>query len=297
MALRRSIVLALSATQAAADGAIETCPGAIDIAGYGNASIVAAEWNTPSVSAAPVHAWGGSVVPEMWGRAYLADDCTSGEFNHTEYLALPLLGRRLTYTTDLSQAGCGCNGALYLVSMQQNPKESGCFDYYCDANSVCDVRCVEIDIQEANRYAWHSTLHTAEDGVGVSAGYGGGAVGISAEDYGPGGRCVDTSRPFQVSVAFPVNATGWLSGMEVTLSQVGTPCTAGVLLGSYSEDPEFEVLTRALAEGMTPVMSYWKSTDMLWLDGRGPNGDGPCEEDTALCGAAPQFYNFRVDDL
>lgn len=31
-------------------------------------------------------------------------------------------------------------------------------------------------------------------------------------------------------------------------------------------------------EGMTPVMRYWTSTELLWLDGREPDRDRPCEE-------------------
>mmetsp|Transcript_7093 Transcript_7093/g.20194 ORF Transcript_7093/g.20194 Transcript_7093/m.20194 type:complete len:302 (-) Transcript_7093:74-979(-) len=294
---------ALACVLAGVAGAIvDTCPGSLVVEGYGNVSLVAAEWNTPNVSAAGVQALGGTALPDMWGRAYMADACTPGEYNNSDYLALRLLGKRLTYTTDVSRAGCGCNAALYLVSMRQNDDESGCFDYYCDANNVCGVRCVEIDIQESNKHAWHSTLHTADDGAGVSAGYGGevsnnSSYAFGPEAYGPGAGCVDTSQPFEVSVAFPVGPSGRLRGMEVILSQRGSACDARLFLGSYGEDPSFEALSRALEEGMTPVLSYWKSTDMLWLDGRGDGSAGPCAEDTAVCGAAPQFYGFRVESL
>merc|ERR1719510_2756522 len=135
----------------------------------------------------------------------------------------------MRYTTDMSGGGCGCNVALYLVSMKQNPKPSGCEDYYCDANNVCGESCAEIDIQEANQHAWHSTLHTSQDHGGVGGGYGGGDSwngprDFGAQEYAPGGRCIDTTKPFQVAVSFPTDAGGALTGMNVELSQDGHSC-------------------------------------------------------------------------
>lgn len=279
---------------------VEQCPGVVNVSGgLGTVHIVATQINMLNFSAGPVKNVGGNVIPEMWGRAYFAQECTNGKYNNSDYLALPLLGKKLTYTTELSQAGCGCNAALYLVSMQQNTEVSDCMDYYCDANSVCGVNCHEIDIQEANRYAWHSALHKEHDGNGISQGYGGwvvsGAYPWNSTDYGPGGRCIDTDRPFQVSAAFPKSAEGRLRALEMGLSQ-GGPCNLTYSMSEYAADPGFEHLSRALEDGMTPVLSYWKSQDMLWLDGPG-NGGGPCREDTQLCGVGPQFYGFAVEDL
>ena len=50
--------------------------------------------------------------------------------------ALKLAGRTLSFTVDLSSAGCGCKVAMYLVAMPQNTEATSCHDYYCDANSV-----------------------------------------------------------------------------------------------------------------------------------------------------------------
>lgn len=84
--------------------------------------------------------------------------------------------------------------------------------------------------------------------------------------------------------------------MEVTLSQQEKGCELRINMNYYHNDQGFEELTRALAEGMTPVVSYWKSPDMLWLDGPGI-GAGPCQQDTTQCGTAAQFYNFAVESL
>ena len=68
--------------------------------------------------------------------------CSEGAYNHSEYAALQLLDKTLSFVVDLSAAGCGCNAAFYLVSMAQNTQPGTCDnDYYCDANAVCDVRC------------------------------------------------------------------------------------------------------------------------------------------------------------
>mmetsp|Transcript_129604 Transcript_129604/g.415608 ORF Transcript_129604/g.415608 Transcript_129604/m.415608 type:complete len:166 (-) Transcript_129604:1265-1762(-) len=164
--------------------------------------------------------------------------------------------------TDISGAGCGCNAALYLVSMKQNPQPSDC----SDANSVCGVRCTEIDLQEANMFSWHSTVHAAADGAGNGGGFGGGSSWTgprdwSLEEYGPNGRCIDTHKPFQVEVSFLTTSSGGLRSMDVVLSQVGKHChvstSVGANYGSLAE------LSQSLGEGMTPVISYWSSNNML----------------------------------
>ena len=60
-----------------------------------------------------------------------------------------------------------CKAAFYLVSMPQNAEKGECSnDYYCDANTVCGIDCTEIDLMEANRISWVSTVHVADDGNG-----------------------------------------------------------------------------------------------------------------------------------
>lgn len=54
-------------------------------------------------------------------------------------------------------------------------------------------------------YAWHTTMHVADDGSGIGAGYGGGINWNGhrdwvREDYGPSGRCISTAFPFQAGI-------------------------------------------------------------------------------------------------
>ena len=49
-----------------------------------------------------------------------------GSFDHRRYSGLNLLGKRISWTTYLNGADCGCNAAVYLVSLPQNPEVSDC---------------------------------------------------------------------------------------------------------------------------------------------------------------------------
>ena len=200
----------------------------------------------------------------------------------------------------MSGLECGCNAAFYLVSMRQNEQPGNCNnDYYCDANSVCGVKCAELDIQEANQHAWHTTLHTADDPDGKAAGYGGGSGwegprDFTSRQYSPGGECIDTTMPFQVSASFPTGEDGALAAVEVTLSQEGKSCPLTASVSDY----KMHEMGAALAQGMTPVVSYWSSDDMLWLDGRGSDSEGGCPVDRKdACPETVSFRDFSVRDL
>merc|ERR1719210_3316257 len=239
------------------------------------------------------------IVPHMKGRTYFAEACTSGQYDHHDYLGLELLGKTMTYTVHLVGAECGCNAALYLTSLKQNKNPSQCSDYYCDANNVCGESCAEIDIQEANMMSWHSTLHTETDHSGMGGGYGGGSGWDGPRDwdpstYGPNASCIDTTAPINVAVSFPVDGAGTLTAMTLTLSQDGHSCTLSINLNSYAGMAE---LSQAVAAGMTPIISYW-SGDMLWMDGKGEDQQGPCEQDNPeICEDFVKFYNFSITKI
>lgn len=302
--MRAFSVAALASTWAGAHGSM--CPGSFDFSGYGQVSLTNTGYANGGTEGARGKiaydtAAGGAVALHLNDRSYFGDVCDGQGYAQQHFSAVRLLGKRMRYTTELSGADCGCNVAMYLVSMHQNFRPSKCGDYYCDANSVCGVACTEIDIQEANVFSWHSTVHSKWDKYGAGSGYGGGGKNwngprdFNGQQYGPGGYCVDTTKPFQVSASFPVGGDGMLIAMEVELSQEGKWCPLKMRAG-----PEYAgmvELTAALWRGMTPVVSYWKSEDMYWMDGKGMDGRGPCSNDTAKCEDYAKFYDFSVEDL
>lgn len=272
----------------------QTCRGVLPISGGMPVSLVGATWNVPGDLANQLELNSDLVVARLKSRAYFADACSEGAYVHEQYRGMPLLGRTLRYTTNLAGAGCGCNAAVYLTSMKQNPLKSKCLDYYCDANNVCGVQCAEVDIQEANGRAWRSTLHAYNDSIGAGAGFGGSGphrFAFSSVEYGPNAKCIDTSLPFDVAVSFPVDASGQLKAMEVILAQPGKPCDISFSVSEYQRMPE---VSAALAAGMTPIISYWRSRDMAWLDGRGNDGPDCRMERPAACPESVSFYGFSV---
>ena len=244
-------------------------------------------------------------------RAYLANvgaprlSGTACRYTQGMYAALPLLGKTLSFTANLSAAHCGCNAALYLVPMARSAKKGSCGgDYYCDANQVCGGRCAEIDLLEGNRHAFRATAHHASDGNGVGSGLGGSLVAqlLSASDYGPGaGHTIDTTRPFRVEVYFGEggdDGAGWAEA-QVSLHQRPAGGTSGDGVSTMGSPVSFSFgsarylssLTGELEQGLTPVFSYWSSADLQWLDSRVCRND-----EQAGCGEEVIFSDITLTD-
>lgn len=298
------------------DAYASKCVGSLQVAGYGSMSLISAGANTPNTNAGLVKVVDNtSIVTYMGGRVYFGETCEQGPYNNKEYSGLKLLGKRIRYTTDLSGTQCGCNAAFYLTPMQSNPNVGKCSDYYCDAMSVCGFACAEIDMQEANQFAWFSSLHAyhpkwGPDKLGISGGYGG-SNGVPSHrdwtkaDYGVGAKCIDTAKPFDISISFPVDDKGILAAMEVELTQKGKDCSLSARMDDYTLnwpgiDPWYGMpeLTNAMKAGVTPIASYWSSKDMLWMDGPGDDGQGPCTtSDTDTCSKSVRFSDFSIEDI
>jgi len=180
------------------------------------------------------------------------------------------IGGSLDYDVNLSQSGCSCNAALYLVSMpakDNNGNYSGGNDgtFYCDANKVNGQWCPEFDIMEANKYAWHTTPHTCDSPTDKGH-YNncdrGGSCFVKAWErdsnaYGPGKR-IDTNKDFHVKFSFGT------SNFKVEMTQGSNSFVMDTTdCGNY-----YQKMAGDLARGMTIVVSNWgeKYDTMSWLD-------------------------------
>jgi len=253
----------------------DTCPGPIRVEGYGVVQAVKAGSNVPGFPTGPVTISDCSnVVPTITSRIYFGEECTPGLYSNFNYATMNLLGRTFSYTINLAGANCGCVAALYLVSMRQNSAPGNCGgDFYCDANNVCGVGCAEVDLMEANRFIWKTTLHAATDPAGHHS-------QLSSPSYGPGSGCINTDSAFQVRA----NVAERGGMIAVVLTQGA--CTVQVPPVTYPD------LFGPLSAGMTPVVSYWypvTGSSMTWFDG------AICSQyNYKLCAPTVQLSNFAV---
>jgi len=200
--------------------------------------------------------------------------CPAPEADPSQIARLPLLGGSISFYVDLSNVGCACNLAVYLVASpardpQGRPDAGRRGDYYCDASRVGGQWCPEIDLMEANRHAFQATPHSCEaptgdhhytscdrDGCAQNARALPGAYGHGSEHK------IDTRFPFEVRTHFD-DGGDELVGMRTVLSQQGRSiefrsCASGYL----------SALSRQVREGMNLVLSYWgdEPARMDWLD-------------------------------
>jgi len=236
---------------------------------------------------------GNALTVEHDRRLYLAGTCAN-DFGPNIFKSLMLLDKTFSFTADLSQVGCGCNAALYLVAMpaynQQNqPDPTKCGDYYCDANNVCGVYCPEMDIFEANNRALAVTPHRCSAPQGKyypscdRGGCGLNTYRMNNQAYGPGGNfIINTQSPFRVSMSFTTSG-GSLNNITTVLSQNGktyrfmhgdSNCGGGYL----------ESLTDAFKQGFVVAISYWGDlgSGMSWLDVPPCNANQNCNTDTTV---------------
>ena len=230
-----------------------SCQGTFHVAGvephYPAPKLVSMQWSKQNPNS---NFAAGRFAFDEWGRHYFADSC--GTPIPGAYAAWNLLGTTLSWTVDLSNVGCGCNLAVYTARMRQNTNIGTCdgAHYYCDANGGCGVNCDELDLMEANKYAFHSVAHHYNDGGGVGNGYGGTKRNPGA-NYGPGtGYTISTLLPFRVHTRFDSETA--LTNIQTTLEQEGRFVSWAMAPSSYLAS--MDASTRA---GVTLVLSYWSS--------------------------------------
>lgn len=296
--------LALFSAFAASASAQNICAGNVDI--LVNGVVTPMQVSQVGGVDGRVTTSGRSISMTYGPRAYVTSTCSSSGFTPGMYSpGLPLLGRSLTYTVDLSTVSCACNAALYLTYMpaydaNNAPTPTSSNDYYCDANEVSGVYCPEMDVMEANSAAFQVTPHKCASPQGRyfptcdRGGCGVNSNRVDAQGYGPGGGyTIDSTRAFNVTTVFAA-AGGVLLNVTTVLAQAGktfvmihtdSNCGAGYLEG----------LSPSLGSGMTLVLSLWGSTGsgMSWLD------VPPCDINTACDtgSAAVTFSNIAINDI
>lgn len=135
-----------------------------------------------------------------------------------------LLGGSLSYDVDLSQNGCNCVAALYMVEMPAKNEDGSYREgddgmYYCDANQVGGAFCPEFDIMEANTFAWRAVHHNCDE-PNENGFYGdcdrAGQCHVDVltdfpdqDHYGPGDNyTINTLNEFNVKIKFIDNDEG-----------------------------------------------------------------------------------------
>jgi hypothetical protein len=142
---------------------------------------------------------GGSI------RSYLANSPKLDDSGSDFYMP-KLIGGSISVDVDLSEAGCSCNAAWYLTKMPGKVfTDNG--DWYCDAQPTAPTVCTEMDLMEANIWAFQSTPHTAGDGSGKCW-----QKGHHTGRYGPG-KDIDTAYKFTVKSQFNTEGNGWTTFM------------------------------------------------------------------------------------
>ena len=261
---------------------------------------------------------GASLHLKMGERYYLLRNAakTHSSSDPADFKMFDLVNKTLNVTVDLNGAGCGCNAALYFVSMPSTTGAGKANDWYCDANGVGGMWCSELDFIEANEQSLHTTAHPCSGHDRGSCDHGGYGVkfGNGADDYGPGKQGwsqVDTTKPFVASLTIaggsgrpragaaerfaargaaarraeeaPVEAAAEDDSLSasVTLYQNGR-AVVSKQLGIHGMDA-------ALNAGMVLTFSYWHGRDvkdMDWLN------SPPCPSGVSGAPSCPDHVKF-----
>eukprot|EP00055_Hartaetosiga_balthica_P009432 m.37559 g.37559 ORF g.37559 m.37559 type:complete len:526 (-) comp6744_c0_seq1:255-1832(-) len=209
-------------------------------------------------------------------RAYLTPVCKDS-FVPEVFQGVNLLGGTLAFTIDISKIGCGCNAAFYGVEMPGRNKAGEpvlgtCSDYYCDGFGSCGVYCEELDIMEANQFAFHSATHSCPTDDEIFYPSCGASNCYSNTRYdntvGPGAEyTINTDLPFDVMATYNLDNNNILTSIETILSQ-GANTLTRIQDGSTDCGVELNKITDTLIRGVTLSMSFWGDSGSLmqWLD-------------------------------
>jgi len=167
-----------------------------------------------------------------------------GQYHYDSYYNTGnLLGGSVKMGVRLDGMQCGCNAALSMVAapgynMDGLPVSNNLGTYYCDANAIGGLYCPELDLMEANKYAFKLTAHKCSDPRNKyydSCDKVGCAASVWESDpkaYGPGyDTIINTDYPFDVTFKFNTDTSGnELTGIDVVFGQ---SCPYGACWKTY----------------------------------------------------------------
>jgi hypothetical protein len=191
-----------------------------------------------------------------------------------DFKMFSLMDKTIKYTVDLGGAGCGCNAALYTISMP-HAGLGAANDWYCDANNIGGQACPEMDLSEMNTNTHKTVMHGCTTPWSEE----------NCDKWGPApntfnggafqrGANIDSTKPFTVEHQFSwtqVTTTITQNGrvesrtMHGLNTEMGMPHLKGRPNG----------MSEALRDGQVIAISFWGSEDMSWLDGCNPPNGGP----------------------
>ncbi|CAE7516237.1 unnamed protein product, partial [Symbiodinium necroappetens] len=248
------------------------CAGSMQVSGLGTVPLINAKYNLPSDPAGNVWMEDAAVVIADKGRTYWGTSCNASghdeNFDPSGYIELHLLGKRLEYTTHINGVGCGCNAALYLVSMSTSPWESACEAPECSCPSFSpsipcastvmsfiDASTVAQQLTDALSAARHMAYAPVVAAVGdqvADLNDAASAANLLQQD-----RSDTSAEDVQPSMLFVGCAAGEIAG---TTSQTAAPAA----LGTFQESDDIDVEDQASLQRCT----WWGATPITKSGGR-----------------------------
>merc|ERR1712038_1345291 len=191
---------------------------------------------------------------------------------------------------NLSQVGCGCVTALYTILM---PSVDDNVDpwKYCDAMGVGGYLCPELDIMEANKYAFYTTAHKCEAPDAFGNYHSCDRPGTCTSnlllektgsgphpDYMPGSTSgINTEQEFHVKIDFH-EENGLFNGYTLKMTQ-----GAKEVVYNKSDCSYLNAMTSDVQQ-MVFAISNWSGDDISWLQ------HDAC---TGTCSSVDTFSSFK----
>lgn len=254
-------------------------------------------------------------------RMYLVENWQADDWSGAGYVRLNLLNKTLRVNADVSKVPCGCAATLYLVAM--GDPNGG--PNYCDIQPNGGWQpCFEVDLMEANKMAYHASLHTQDGDIhdGTCNAKYGCTVNTgrypymrsgwrTSELYGPGAKAIDTDRTFQIIASFDSagsmtislaqgdvtvdlfnrSSAGNVKGHELPTFEPGEeiPTWAHAFKPHGVPDDAITKTSDAMQGGLVLTASVWNGDNTQWLD---DFACGPSQCD--ISGAIVKFSSLEV---